>query len=102
MAVHLKMNENKKNWTFLTNHSHVIYLIKQVESITVRDMAMRIGITERSVMAIISDLSSTDYIDISKKGRKNYYKVNEDKFLRHPLEMHCNIGSILDILQPEK
>ena len=102
MAVYLRMNENKKNWAFLTNHSHVIYLIKQFESITVREMAMKIGITERAVMGITSDLSNADYIVILKKGRKNYYKVNEGKFLRHPLEMHCNIGSILDILLPKK
>ena len=54
------------NWTFLSNHSHVLYLINSNPKITIRDMAIKVGITERAVLNILSDLTDTAYLTVTK------------------------------------
>ncbi|BCD90937.1 ArsR family transcriptional regulator [Francisella halioticida] len=87
----------KKNhsWTFLTNHSHVLCLINNNPNITIRDIAIKIGITERAVLNILSDLTETAYLTITKIGRNNHYEINKEKRLRHPIENHCTIDDFL-------
>ncbi|MGB5167994.1 MAG: MarR family transcriptional regulator, partial [Acidimicrobiia bacterium] len=41
------INEHPRTWTFLTNHARVLILIAETPSIRLRDIAARIGITER-------------------------------------------------------
>ncbi|MFC4891944.1 winged helix-turn-helix transcriptional regulator [Pseudofrancisella aestuarii] len=92
------MSNKKQSWTFLTNHSHVLFLINSNPNITIRDMAIKIGITERAVLNIVSDLTETEYLNITKVGRKNHYSINKLKKLRHPIESHCTIDDFLKAL----
>ena len=58
-------------WTFLTNHAHVlIHLASNPES-RVRDLAESVGVTERSVMKILSDLEADGYVTRTRLGRRN-------------------------------
>lgn len=84
-----------QSWTFLTNHSHVLCLINSNPNITIRDMAIKVGITERAVLNILSDLTETAYLTVKKVGRNNHYSMNKDKNLRHPIENHCTIDDFL-------
>ena len=43
-------------WTFLSNHGHVLLCIAQEPEIRLRDVAERVGITERAVQRIVADL----------------------------------------------
>jgi DNA-binding MarR family transcriptional regulator len=45
-------------WTFLTNHAHVLLCIAKWPSVTMRDVAARVGITERAVQRIVADLEA--------------------------------------------
>ena len=86
------------NWTFLSNHSHVLYLINSNPKITIRDMAIKVGITERAILNILSDLTETAYLTVTKVGRNNQYIINKDKKLRHPIEEHCTVTDFFDAL----
>ena len=86
------------NWTFLSNHSHVLYLINSNPNITIRDMTIKVGITERAVLNILSDLTETAYLTVTKVGRNNQYIINKDKKLRHPIEEHCTVTDFFDAL----
>jgi len=44
-------------WTFLTNHTHVLWSIYQEPQIRLRDVAARVGITERMVQKIVAELA---------------------------------------------
>jgi hypothetical protein len=93
-----KTNEPKgkdRSWTFLTNHSHVLICIHEDSSIRTRDVAARVGITERAVHRIISELSSAGYLSRTRVGRRNRYRVCADQPLRHPVEAHCLLSSLL-------
>ena len=89
-----------QNWTFLTNHSHVLLCVAANPDILTRDIAQLVGITERSAQRIISELEEAGYVSHSKVGRRNHYEVHPEKPLRHPLEEHLAIEAILDVLTP--
>ncbi len=83
-------------WTFLTNHAHVLICLSSDADLRMRDLAVRIGITERAVSRIIHDLSEAGFLEITKEGRRNHYRVRHDMSMRHPVEAHVQIGSLLE------
>ena len=84
------------SWTFLTNHSHVLLSLYKDQSMTMRDIAVEVGITERAVQRIIADLHADGYIEIKRNGRKNSYSISTGLKLRHPLEKHKTVGDLID------
>jgi predicted transcriptional regulator of viral defense system len=71
-------------WSFVTNHGGVLILVAQHPNITIREIAAHLGITERSVLRIISDLETAGYLTRIRDGRVNYCTVNPDLPLRRP------------------
>ena len=92
-------NTPPPTWTLLTNHSHVLVCLSREGDLTVRELALRIGITERSVQRIISDLTNAEAITVTREGRRNSYTVNESFRFRHELESKQTIGGLLDLLR---
>lgn len=87
-----------RGWTFLTNHAHVLLCLARGESLTARQLSLAIGITERSVQAILSDLIADGYLSKTKVGRRNRYAVNPSGRLRHPLESAHTVGELINAL----
>ena len=87
-----------RGWTFLTNHAHVLLCLSRGEALTARELGVRIGITERAVQVILSDLTEGGYLKKKKDGRRNLYTVNPRGRLRHPLESHHTVGQLIDAL----
>lgn len=94
------MEETLKSsrWTFLTNHTHVLILLATRENIVLREVANAVGITERAVQRIISELEQEGFIAREKIGRQNEYKLNLKKPLRHPVEEKCTIGDLIQFI----
>ncbi|MEQ8765447.1 MAG: winged helix-turn-helix domain-containing protein [Planctomycetota bacterium] len=90
------------SWTFLTNHAHVLLcLVKQSEA-RIRDVAEEVGITERAVHRIISDLEAAGYLERIREGRRNRYEIRDDLPLRHPIERHRNVASLIRLVQNQE
>jgi hypothetical protein len=83
-------------FTYLTNHSHVLVALDTDPELRVRDLAAMVGITERAVQRILTDLEVGGVVKIVKVGRRNRYRLIRGSYLRHPLEGHCTIGGLLD------
>jgi hypothetical protein len=99
----VKKNPKKKaaaasanSFTYLTNHSHVLVALDTDPELRVRDLAAMVGITERAVQRILTDLEDGGVLKIVKVGRRNRYRLMRGSHLRHPLEGHCTIGGLLD------
>ena len=88
-------DEPKRGWTFLTNHAHVLVCIAEDPDIRGRDIAAKVGITERAAQAIIADLVADGYVTRTREGRRNRYRIHPDGPLRHPLEQEHTIGELL-------
>lgn len=89
-------------WTFLSNHSHVLYCIAFYPEIRIRDIAAMVEITERAVQRIVVDLERGGYLKRERVGRQNQYRLKRGLHLRHPLERHVEVGRLLTMLQSGK
>jgi len=91
-------------WTFLTNHSHVLILLAIEPDLLMREVASRVGITERAVQKIVQELEEAGVLTRIKVGRRNTYKVKEGRSLRHPVEGHRRVRDLINMVRvdPEK
>lgn len=85
-------------WTFVTNHAVVLSFIGRHPSITARELAEEIGITERAVRRIIAELDSGGYIGKAKEGRRVRYTINPRLSLRHKTQSDKVVGDLLNAL----
>mgnify|MGYP002400422039 CR=1 FL=1 len=83
-------------WTFLSNHAHVVLCLVQDTDPTVREIAARVGVTERAVHRILVELEEAGYLTRKRDGRRNTYQVHRSRPLRHPIEAHRTIGALID------
>lgn len=90
--------DDDKQWTFFSNHGHVYFLLAMNDDITVREIAIKVGITERTVLGIIQDFEESGYIRKKKIGRNNRYTLVAKKTLRHPLESHIQVKDIVKVV----
>ena len=89
-----------RNWTFFTNHAHILFCISQDPNVRLRDAAQRVGITERAAQRIVAELEEAGYLRHEKVGRRNHYEIIADRALRHPIEEHVEVANLLSILEP--
>jgi len=90
-------SEASREWTFLSNHGHVLIHLSRYPESRVRDISDTVGITERSTQAILADLEEAGYVTITRVGRRNSYKVNAGAKFRHPSEASKPISALLKI-----
>ena len=86
------------NWTFLTNHARVLLCIAHDPGVRMRDIAVSVGITERSAYGIVTDLAEAGYIVKQKNGRRNRYQIQAHLPLPEPDSRERTIGEILTLL----
>ena len=87
-----------RHWTFLSNHAHVLVCLAQDPDARLRDVALSVDITERAVQNIVSDLEAAGVIVRERAGRRNSYRLNLDVPLRHALESHKTVGTLLSLV----
>ena len=90
------MNEKDNQWNVLSSHGLVLICLNNYEGYSMRLIGQVIGITERAVQRIISDLENSGYIVRQKVGRKNNYIIQKDASLRHTVSGHCTVGKFLE------
>ncbi len=91
-------DSGRPGWTFLSNHGNVLLAIARNPDSTLREVATRVGITERAVQRIVADLEAGDYLERVRTGRRNRYKIHHELPMRHPLAAHRDIGSLIDLV----
>ena len=90
-----KPRDAKHRWTFLSNHAHVLILLHACPGLVLREVAARVGITERAVQQMILDLEEGGFLERKRVGRQNHYRVKAENSLRHPIEAHCKVADLL-------
>lgn len=82
-------------WTFLTHHTHVLMLLHENPDMRLRECAVHIGITERAVQTIVSDLEEVNALSRVREGRRNHYRIHYERPLPNPIESKCVVGDLL-------
>lgn len=88
--------ESGHEWTFFTNHAHVLVCLVCNPNQSLREVALAVGITERAVQRIVAELEEAGFVERRRVGRRNAYAIHMDKQMRHKLEAHCSVGQILE------
>lgn len=89
------------HWTFLTNHAHVLLCLAGDPTLRRRDLADRVGITERAVGTILAELEAGGVLTVKRDGRRNTYRVHGRAKLRHPVEAHRTVGDLIALVGPD-
>ena len=82
----------------LTSHGLVALCIVREPETTLREIADQVGITERAVQRIISELCEAGYLSRHRSGRQNSYELHPDEPLRHSLVSESTLGDLLGAL----
>jgi predicted transcriptional regulator len=91
--------DHQRSWRFLSNHTQVLLCLQRDPNVRFRDIARRVGITERAAQRIVSDLIETGYVESERVGRRNRYRINADTAMRHPAQEGHEIGELLKLLR---
>jgi DNA-binding IscR family transcriptional regulator len=87
----------KADWTFLSNHAHVLIYVSKFKEARIRDVAEAVGITERFAQKILKDLVEAGYLTAIRQGRRKTYELVEGLKFRHPLEQGAEISKLINI-----
>jgi len=91
-------NEGGGSWTLLTGHGHVLVEIARNPDARIRDISPVVGLTERTVQAIVADLEAAGYLTRIRTGRRTRYTVNHDSLFRHSAQDGHRVGPFLTLL----
>lgn len=98
MAVRASSPEVRR-WTFLSNHGHVLVALAEDPDARLRDIAERVGITERAVQGILADLEDGGYLRRERVGRRNHYRLKRGGRFRHPSEAGASVDALVRIFR---
>jgi hypothetical protein len=90
--------DSARSWRFLTNHAHVLACIAAEPNVRLRDIALRVDVTERTAAQIVGDLERAGYLTKTRDGRRNAYEVHDELPLRHPGHRHHTVGELIRFL----
>ena len=88
--------KDSSSWTLLSNHGHVLVCLAGDPDMRLRDVADKVGITERAVQRIVHDLEQANMLTREREGRRNHYRINARQPLRHPLEQPRTVGELIE------
>ena len=95
------MIDTNTGWNFFSNYAHVLVCLAENPNARLRDVAERVGITERTALRLVTQLEEAGILMRVKEGRRNSYIIEPREQLRHPIESHCTVGELLKtILSP--
>lgn len=89
------MRESSSDWNFFSNYAHVLVCLAENPHARLRDLAERVGVTERTAQRLVTHLEEAGILKRVKEGRRNRYIIDSRKHLRHPIESHCTVGELL-------
>jgi DNA-binding IclR family transcriptional regulator len=94
----MSSTDETRTWTFLTNHAQVLLCLAEDPDIRLRDVAERVGITERACQRILAELVEAGYVTVTRVGRRNRYTVDREHAMRHSAQLGHDIGTLLEAL----
>ncbi|HET7050404.1 MAG TPA: PAS domain S-box protein [Solirubrobacteraceae bacterium] len=85
-------------WTFFTNHLHVLSTLAAQPDLRLREVASKVGISERATHRIVCELVDEGYLTRTRVGSRNHYKVHLKAALRRPEHAGESVGRVIGML----
>jgi DNA-binding IscR family transcriptional regulator len=83
-------------WSLLSNHGKVLVCLARDPEVRVTQIADQVGIKERAVQRILSELRAHGLVESTREGRRNRYRINRSR--RMPWA-EAPVGKLLDALE---
>ncbi|HEY0388845.1 MAG TPA: PAS domain-containing protein [Gaiellales bacterium] len=84
------------SFLLISNHGQALIAIAENPDVRLREIAERLGITERATQSIVNDLVDAGYVQRTRVGRRNIYTVDVDQPFPHPALRANPVRSLLD------
>jgi len=94
-----KGEAGKAKCKFLTNHASVLICIAEDPDILLKDLAQRLGITDRAVQRLIADLEREGFLTRERNGRRNHYRLKRQALLPDPLVRRVTVARLLNTMR---
>jgi DNA-binding MarR family transcriptional regulator len=88
----------RREWRFLTSHSLVLLQLAHEPQLTVREIAAGSGLTERQTHRVLDDLVGAGYVARTRVGRRNRYRIDESRPMRHSDLTDRPVGALIAAL----
>ena len=96
------MSSEEPHWNFLSSYAHVLICLTENPQARMREIADQVGLTERTVLRLITRLDAAGILKRRRCGRRNFYEITASTPLPHPLEARCSMEKLLRaVLGPE-
>ncbi len=89
---------DERAWAFITSHGIVLIEVARTPNATVREIAERANLTERQAHRVLADLVAEQYLVRERIGRRNSYRINDSRPMRHPTVADRRVSTLLDVL----
>ncbi len=89
-------------FAFLTNHGLALLCIAEDPRIRMREIAVRLRITERGAQRMVADLIQAGYVSRIRDGRRNTYTVRGDIPIALPTQRDIDLNALLAVLLPDR
>jgi DNA-binding IclR family transcriptional regulator len=88
----------KRRWTFLSSHGSLLVEVARDPDAIVRDLAERVGLTDRQTHRVLADLRNEGYLVGERVGSRIHYRIDTNRPLRHSTQAHRKVGELLAVL----
>ena len=91
------MGAAEQDWTFFSHYAHVLICLAENPRSRLRDVADKVGVTERTAMRLINRLETAGVVERIRQGRRNFYQIDTKEPLLHPIEAGCSVETLLRV-----
>lgn len=86
-------------WSLLTSHGHVLVCVAAESELRMREIAEKVGVTERRAAQIVNDLEAAGYLTKIRDGRRNRYQIDGRRRISTRRLPTMTIAQLLALLQ---
>jgi len=76
-----------RGWRFLSNPARVLICLAKDTTLSMREIAIELEITERAVQRIVNGLATARYLKKTRRCRRNHYEIDNRLPIRHLLAL---------------
>jgi DNA-binding IclR family transcriptional regulator len=85
----------KRHWTLISSHGAVLIAVARDPDLPVREIAGRVGLTDRHAYRMLADLCEEGYLVRERVGTRNRYRVDPNRPMRHATMADRRVGELL-------
>ena len=85
-------------WSFLSNYGRVMVTLTRRPDLRLREIGEIVGITPRAAQTIVSELVEAGFLERSRNGRRNLYRVHGERALPDPEAADHDVSDLVGAL----